>query len=108
MISFGVALASRGELRFNLIGFLTQAAAVAVRTFFLPSACPRTFHLVLIWHGAIARTNKTVRGFSSRNDPNSLTRPQDGSPCLAPLLRARLRPHQPRHPSIYGRIRALL
>ena len=30
MISSGVALASRGELRFNLIGFLTQAAAVAV------------------------------------------------------------------------------
>ncbi|KAK7686078.1 hypothetical protein QCA50_006353 [Cerrena zonata] len=29
MISSGVALASRGELRFNLIGFLTQAAAVA-------------------------------------------------------------------------------
>jgi len=31
MISFGVALASHGELRFNLIGFVTQAAAVAVR-----------------------------------------------------------------------------
>ncbi|EIN08469.1 TPT-domain-containing protein [Punctularia strigosozonata HHB-11173 SS5] len=29
MISTGVALASRGELRFNLIGFITQAAAVA-------------------------------------------------------------------------------
>lgn len=28
MISLGVALASHGELRFNLIGFLTQAAAV--------------------------------------------------------------------------------
>ncbi|KAL1949058.1 hypothetical protein VTO73DRAFT_10864 [Trametes versicolor] len=28
MISMGVALASHGELRFNLIGFLTQAAAV--------------------------------------------------------------------------------
>lgn len=33
MISSGVALASRGELRFNLIGFLTQAAAVGVRAF---------------------------------------------------------------------------
>lgn len=31
MISSGVALASRGELHFNLTGFLTQAAAVAVR-----------------------------------------------------------------------------
>jgi len=31
MISSGVALASHGELRFNLIGFLTQASAVAVR-----------------------------------------------------------------------------
>ncbi|KDQ58698.1 hypothetical protein JAAARDRAFT_128426 [Jaapia argillacea MUCL 33604] len=29
MISCGVALASHGELRFNLIGFITQAAAVA-------------------------------------------------------------------------------
>jgi hypothetical protein len=29
MISVGVALASHGELRFNLIGFITQAAAVA-------------------------------------------------------------------------------
>ncbi|KAI0760388.1 TPT-domain-containing protein [Fomes fomentarius] len=29
MISCGVALASRGELRFNFIGFITQAAAVA-------------------------------------------------------------------------------
>jgi hypothetical protein len=34
MISSGVALASHGELRFNLIGFLVQAAAVGVRTFF--------------------------------------------------------------------------
>ena len=30
MISCGVALASKGELRFNIIGFVTQAAAVAV------------------------------------------------------------------------------
>ncbi|THH00486.1 hypothetical protein EW026_g2058 [Hermanssonia centrifuga] len=29
MISSGVALASKGELRFNLVGFITQAAAVA-------------------------------------------------------------------------------
>ena len=34
MISSGVALASHGELRFNLIGFLVQAAAVGVRPFF--------------------------------------------------------------------------
>ena len=41
MISSGVALASRGELRFNLIGFLTQAAAVAVSSFLpLSSASP--------------------------------------------------------------------
>jgi hypothetical protein len=33
MISAGVALASHGELRFNLIGFITQAAAVVVRPF---------------------------------------------------------------------------
>lgn len=31
MISAGVALASKGELRFDLVGFVTQAAAVAVR-----------------------------------------------------------------------------
>lgn len=30
MISTGVALASHGELHFNLVGFITQAAAVAV------------------------------------------------------------------------------
>lgn len=30
MISIGVALASHGELRFNLIGFITQASAVGV------------------------------------------------------------------------------
>lgn len=30
MISTGVALASQGELHFNLLGFLTQSAAVAV------------------------------------------------------------------------------
>jgi hypothetical protein len=35
MISIGVALASHGELKFNLIGFITQAAAVGVRTLFL-------------------------------------------------------------------------
>lgn len=34
MISSGVALASKGELKFDLIGFITQAAAVAVRTDF--------------------------------------------------------------------------
>lgn len=32
MISMGVALTSHGEMNFNLFGFLTQAAAVAVRT----------------------------------------------------------------------------
>ena len=31
MISSGVALASHGELHFNLTGFLVQAAAVGVR-----------------------------------------------------------------------------
>jgi drug/metabolite transporter (DMT)-like permease len=31
MISTGVALASHGEMKFNLFGFLIQAAAVAVR-----------------------------------------------------------------------------
>lgn len=33
MISSGVALASRGELRFNLVGFVVQAAAVVVSAF---------------------------------------------------------------------------
>jgi hypothetical protein len=31
LISGGVALASHGELHFNLFGFVIQAAAVAVR-----------------------------------------------------------------------------
>ena len=30
MISSGVALASKGEMKFNLIGFIIQAAAVGV------------------------------------------------------------------------------
>ena len=38
MISTGVALASHGELHFNLVGFITQAAAVAVRDFSAPIA----------------------------------------------------------------------
>lgn len=47
MISSGVALASRGELRFNLAGFLTQAAAVAVSSLaFWNSVLP-----LLIVHG---------------------------------------------------------
>ena len=46
MISSGVALASHGELRFNLIGFLVQAAAVGVRPFlffFVLSLLPFSF-----------------------------------------------------------------
>ena len=39
MISAGVALTSHGELRFNLIGFITQAAAVAVRLFLFSFSC---------------------------------------------------------------------
>lgn len=84
MISSGVALASHGELRFNLIGFLVQAAAVGVRTFFYFFSPFRLFRIDSI---------TTVRSFASRNDSNPLTRSQDGPTCLAPLLRARLRPH---------------
>ena len=43
MISTGVALASQGELHFNLLGFLTQSAAVAVSllsSFAAMSRCP--------------------------------------------------------------------
>lgn len=38
MISTGVALTSKGELRFDLTGFLIQAAAVAVRNYALSSS----------------------------------------------------------------------
>lgn len=34
MISTGVALASHGEMKFNLLGFLIQASAVAVRIYY--------------------------------------------------------------------------
>jgi hypothetical protein len=34
LISGGVSLASYGELRFNMVGFITQALAVAVSTSF--------------------------------------------------------------------------
>jgi hypothetical protein len=33
MISSGVALASQGELKFNMVGFIIQALAVAVSPF---------------------------------------------------------------------------
>ena len=87
MISSGVALASRGELRFNLVGFLTQAAAVAVSTI-------NTINWSLLKYWA-------VRGLPSCDDPDSLTRPQDGPSCVAPLLCSRLRAHQPCHPPFH-------
>ena len=37
MISTGVALTSKGELRFDLTGFVIQAAAVAVCVYSMPS-----------------------------------------------------------------------
>ena len=48
MISSGVALASHGELRFNLIGFLVQAAAVGVSTLLI-------FHPFLAFFGCANR-----------------------------------------------------
>ena len=58
MISSGVALASRGELRFNLIGFLTQAAAVAVSNHLSVAICVRT----------LTQTPPSVRGVAPGHD----------------------------------------
>ena len=97
MISSGVALASRGELRFNLVGFLTQAAAVGVRAF------PRK---------AATRSQLTdatlVRSVAPGNDPNIAPRPQDGPTRVIALLRARVRAYQPRDPPIHRGLCALL
>lgn len=82
MISSGVALASKGELKFDLVGFITQAAAVAV--------CFSVF--LTRFRGADDRA--VVRGISSGHDPDSVARPEDGPPCLTSLLRASLCPHQ--------------
>ena len=57
MISSGVALASHGELRFNLIGFVTQAAAVAVS------------HVILPARDRITDRSALVRGIQTCHDP---------------------------------------
>ena len=97
MISSGVALASRGELRFNLFGFIVQAAAVAVS--------PSRIHSTTDEH--LLRT-RAVRGVPARDDRDSSARHEDEPARLAALLRARLRAHQPRRPSIHLGPRALL
>ena len=97
MISSGVALASRGELRFNLIGFLTQAAAVGVRAFSRKSGKRSKL------------TDATlVRSVAPGNDPNIAPRPQDGPTRLASLLRTRVRAYQPYDPSVHGGLCAIL
>ncbi len=58
MISSGVALASRGELRFNLLGFLVQAAAVIVSTF----SCSRSSAQLPRAPAAIALRSDIRRG----------------------------------------------
>ena len=93
MISAGVALASHGELNFHLFGFLTQAAAVAVRNSVRE----------------IAQTNfLLVRGLPLGNDSNSPPQPQDGSPRVFTLLRPCLRCHQSVPATLHGRAGAVL
>lgn len=55
MISCGVALASRGELHFNIIGFLTQTAAVAVRVY-------------VSTYSTLLNAISLVRGFATGDD----------------------------------------
>ena len=67
------------------------------------------FHSFRVLFGDANRPDSiTVRSFASRNDSNSLTRSQDGPTCLAPLLRAGLRPHQPCHSPLHRGLRAIL
>lgn len=49
-ISSGVALASKGELKFDLVGFLIQAVAVAVRAFFFSCSGEFFYLCVLIFY----------------------------------------------------------
>jgi len=88
MISFSVALALHSKLRFNLVGFLTQTATVAVHTPFLPySTLSHAFQSSLLTCCCNHPYDKiSVRSVPSHNDPNSLTWPQDGPPHLAPLV----------------------
>jgi len=88
MILFGVALVLHSELCFNLVGFLTQTATVAVHTPFLPySTLSHAFQSSLLTRCYDHPQDKiSIRSVPSHNDPNSLTQPQDGPPHLAPLV----------------------
>lgn len=97
MISIGVALTSHGELRFNLVGFLTQSAAVGVRL--LSSYLPKPLNINVI---------STVRSFSPRNDSDSPPRSEDGPSGVPPLLCTRLRCHQSYLPPFHRRSRSFL
>lgn len=91
MISSGVALASRGELHFNLYGFLVQAAAVLV--------CPRFLSRCQV-PGPISPTF-TVRSLSPSDDSGAPARVEDGPSCVPSLLRTRLRGDQSRGVTIH-------
>lgn len=98
MISTGVALASRGELRFNLIGFFTQAAAVAVRALLVIS-----HFRFIIAHAAVL-----VRSFTSGDDPDPTTRIEDGPSGFITLLCTSMRNHQRRCLTVYRGFGAVL
>ena len=105
---FGIALALYSKLHFHLVGFLTQTTAITVHTPSLPYSTLLRISVIssntLLWsHNIIS-----VRSVPSCNDPNSLTWPQDGPPCLAPLLWACLRPHQPCHSPLCGGLGTIL
>ena len=89
MISTGVALASQGELHFNLLGFLTQSAAVAVSllsSFAAMSRCPPRYWLAgwpvrrVLAHGctpgssAICATHAAAAGYHDVPAPHSSRR----------------------------------
>jgi hypothetical protein len=68
MISSGVALASHGELRFNLIGFLVQAAAVGVCPvfYFLFILIFSFFHSFRMFFGIANRPDSITHAHSSK------------------------------------------
>lgn len=96
MISSGVALASHGELKFNLIGFLTQAAAVCVSTCRMVTEFNQSNGIYI------------VRGIALSHDPSSIAQSENGPARFVALLCARMRGDQSFVFAIHRRPRSFL
>src|SRR6267154_694048 len=91
--------------------FKLQPSSYLSSSYFFFGSFPSSIHFVCSSDDANrpdSITHAIVRSFASRNDSNPPTRSQDGPTCLAPLLRAGLRHHQPRYSPLHGGLRTIL